>query len=188
MDPQLHPSKIDLPEATRREMATLLNARLADAVDLSTQMKQAHWNVKGLSFIALHELFDTIHGEVLTHVDNLAERIVTMGGVAFGTATVAAQQSSLPAYPLDIASGNHHVEAVSGALATFGGAIRRAISTAGAAGDADTEDLFVEISRAVDKSLWLVEAHAHGGEKTTHGEDDQRQIRVPSNLVGIQEH
>ena len=162
MNPVHHPSKIDLPEATCREMAALLNARLADAIDLSTQMKQAHWNVKGPSFIALHELFDTIHGEVLTHVDNLAERIVTLGGVAWGTAAVAARQSGLPAYPLDIVSGNDHVEAVSGALAAFGGAIRQAIATAGAAGDADTEDLFVEISRAVDKSLWLVEAHAYG--------------------------
>ncbi|KKZ12742.1 MAG: hypothetical protein TE42_03165 [Candidatus Synechococcus spongiarum SP3] len=165
MDPALHASKIDLPETTRKEMAVLLNARLADAVDLSTQMKQAHWNVKGTSFIALHELFDAIHGETLTHVDNLAERIVAMGGVAFGTASVAAHQSGLPTYPLDIVSGSDHVEAVSVALAAFGRAIRTAIATAGAAGDADTEDLFVEISRAVDKSLWLVEAHAQGGER-----------------------
>ena len=186
MNPKLHPSKISLPEATRREMATLLNARLADAIDLSTQMKQAHWNVKGPSFIALHELFDTIHGEVLTHVDNLAERIVTMGGVACGTAVVAAHQSGLPNYPLDIVSGNDHVEAVSVALAAFGGAIRRAIATAGAVGDADTEDLFVEISRAMDKALWLVEAHAQGGDGAIHEGESQRQIRVPSDLVGIQ--
>lgn len=158
----LHPSKIDLPEATRQQMAALLNARLAEAVDLATQMKQAHWNVKGPTFIALHELFDAIHTEVLTHVDNLAERIVTMGGVALGTATVAAQESGLPAYPLDIVSGDDHVEAVSTALAAFGGAIREAIAAAGDAGDADTEDLFVEVSRAVDKSLWMVEAHAQG--------------------------
>jgi len=175
MNPALHPSKIDLSEATRREMAELLNARLADAVDLLTQMKQAHWNVKGPSFIALHELFDTIHGEVLTHVDNLAERVVTMGGVAFGTAAVAAHRSILPTYPLDISSGSDHVEAVSGALAAFGGVIRRAIAAAGTAGDADTEDLFVEISRAVDKSLWLVEAHAQGGDGTPQGEESRRQ-------------
>ena len=175
MKSPLHRSKIDLPEATRREMADLLNARLAEAVDLATQMKQAHWNVKGPSFIALHELFDAIHGEVLTHVDNLAERIVTMGGVAFGTAAVAAQRSGLPPYPLTIASGNDHVEAVSSALAAFGGAVRSAVAAAGAAGDADTEDLFVEISRAVDKSLWLVEAHAQGEESVTRSEGDPRQ-------------
>ena len=166
MNLALHPSKIDLPEVTRREMANLLNARLADAIDLSTQMKQAHWNVKGQSFIALHELFDTIHGEVLTYVDNLAERIVTMGGMASGTAEVVAHQSTLPRYPLDIVSGNDHVEAVSVALAAFGSAIRSAIAVAGTADDADTEDLFVEISRAVDKNLWLVEAHAQGESKS----------------------
>ena len=175
MEPALHPSKIHLSEATRREMAALLNTRLADAVDLSTQMKQAHWNVKGPSFIALHELFDTIHGEVLAHVDNLAERVVTVGGTALGTAAVVAQQSGLPTYPLEIVSGQDHVEAASGALAAFGGAIREAIAAAGTAGDADTEDLFVEISRAVDKSLWLVEAHGQG-ESTTHREASQRQM------------
>ena len=156
----LHPSKIDLPDSTREEIINLLNARLADAVNLSTQMKQAHWNVKGPSFIALHELFDTIHADTLTQVDDLAERITTLGGTALGTAAVAAAGSDLPEYPLDIHSGSDHVEAVSVSLAAFGAAMRAAIAAAGDAGDADTEDLCVEISRAVDKNLWLVEAHA----------------------------
>lgn len=160
MNEALHPSKIDLPQTTRRQMIDLLNARLADAVNLSTQMKQAHWNVKGASFIALHELFDTLHADTLTQVDDLAERITTLGGTALGTVAVAAAESELPEYPLDIYSGSNHVEAVSAALAAFGAGMRAAIATAGEAGDADTEDLCVEISRLVDKNLWLVEAHA----------------------------
>ena len=156
----LHPSKIDLPQTTRRQMIDLLNARLADAVNLSTQMKQAHWNVKGPSFIALHELFDAIHADTLTQEDDLAERITTLGGTALGTVAVAAAESGLPEYPLDVYSGGDHVEAVSAALAAFGAAMRAAIAAAGDAGDADTEDLCVEISRVVDKNLWLVEAHA----------------------------
>ncbi|WP_446831554.1 DNA starvation/stationary phase protection protein Dps [Candidatus Foliamicus sp.] len=160
MTVELHSSKIDLEEATRRRMVKVLNARLADAVNLATQMKQAHWNVKGPSFIALHELFDTIHADTLTQVDELAERITTLGGTALGTVAVAASESGLPDYPLDIFSGADHVESVSAALAAFGAGIRTAIAEAGDAGDADTEDLFVEISRAVDKNLWLVEAHA----------------------------
>ena len=160
MNEALHPSKIDLPQTTRRQMIDLLNARLADAVNLSTQMKQAHWNVKGASFIALHELFDTLHADTLTQVDDLAERITTLGGTALGTVAVAAAESGLPEYPLDIYSGSSHVESVSAALAAFGGTMRAAIATAGEAGDADTEDLCVEISRVVDKNLWLVEAHA----------------------------
>lgn len=160
MNAPLHASRIDLPEATRRQMVGLLNARLADAVNLSTQMKQAHWNVKGPSFIALHELFDAIHADTLVQVDDLAERITTLGGTALGTAAAAVSASALPEYPLDIFSGSSHVEAVSAALATFGEGMRSAIAAAGEAGDADTEDLCVEISRLVDKNLWLVEAHA----------------------------
>ncbi len=160
MSQTLHPTKIDIADNTRQAMVGLLNARLADAVDLATQMKQAHWNVKGPSFIALHELFDGIHTAVQGHVDNLAERITALGGTARGTAEVAASASALPAYPLDIHSGADHVEAVSAALAAFGTGIGAAIAEAGEAGDADTEDLFVEVSRDIDKNLWLVEAHA----------------------------
>ena len=160
MKTELHPSKIDLAESTRGQTVQLLNARLADAVDLATQMKQAHWNVKGPSFIALHELFDAVHADTLMQVDNIAERITTLGGTALGTVAVAASGSGLPEYPLDIYSGADHVEAVSATLAAFGAGIRSAIAAASDAGDADTEDLFVEISRSVDKNLWLVEAHA----------------------------
>ena len=157
---RLHPSKIDISGNTRTTMIDLLNARLADAVDLATQMKQAHWNVKGPSFIALHELFDAVHTAVQGHVDNLAERITALGGIARGTARVAAAGSELAAYPLEIAAGTEHVEAVSAALAAFGKNIRAAIAGAAEAGDADTEDLLIEISRDIDKHLWLVEAHA----------------------------
>ena len=141
-------------------MVDLLNARLADAVDLSSQMKQAHWNVKGPAFIALHELFDAVHTAVQAHVDDIAERITALGGTARGTAAVAASDSTLPEYPLDIHSGVDHVDAVSTALAAFGKGVRESIARAGEVGDADTEDLFVGVSRDIDKNLWLVEAHA----------------------------
>ncbi len=123
-------------------------------------MKQAHWNVKGPAFIALHALFDTVHDAVQLHVDDMAERIAALGGTARGTAAVAAAASTLPEYPLEIHAGGEHVEAVSAALAAFGKGVREAIAQAGEVGDADTEDLFVGVSRDVDKKLWLVEAHA----------------------------
>lgn len=159
MSQQLHPSKIDISDNARVQMIDLLNARLADAVDLSMQMKQAHWNVKGPNFIALHELFDQIHTGVMGHVDEIAERVTTLGGRATGTAAVAATSSALPAYPLDIHGGSDHIDAVTTALSEFGKNVRRAIGRAGEVGDADTEDLFVEVSRDIDKQLWLVEAH-----------------------------
>ena len=160
MTQPLHTTKIDIPGNARAMMIGVLNARLADAVDLATQMKQAHWNVKGPNFIALHELFDEIHGGILTHVDDIAERIAALGGTAVGTAAAASENSILPAYPLDAYNGSDHVEAVSTALSTFGKAVRLAIEQAGEIGDADTEDLFIEVSRNIDKNLWLVEAHA----------------------------
>jgi len=160
MPPTLHPTKIDIADNTRAAMIDVLNARLADAVDLASQMKQAHWNVKGPAFIALHELFDAVHDAVRGHVDDIAERITALGGTARGTAAVAAAASALPPYPLDIHAGGEHVEAASTALAAFGRNVRAAIAEAAEIGDADTEDLFVGVSRDIDKNLWLVEAHA----------------------------
>ena len=152
-------TKNDLPEPTRVKVIELLNARLADCKDLQTQTKQAHWNVKGPNFIGLHELFDKINEEVDEYVDEIAERAVQLGGVAEGTARVVAKRSSLPEYPLNIADGRSHVEALSSALAAFGKGARKAINETNDLGDLDTADLFTEVSRGIDKWLWFVEAH-----------------------------
>jgi len=153
-----YPVHNDLPESARGPLIALLDARLADAVDLQTQMKQAHWNVKGPSFISLHELFDKINEDTEEYVDTIAERAVTLGGVAHGTAREVASRSTLPAYPA-AKDGRQHVQAVATALAAFGKPVRAAIDEAGKLGDMDTADLFTEISRGVDKWLWQVEAH-----------------------------
>jgi starvation-inducible DNA-binding protein len=153
-------TKNDLSEAIRVQAIELLNARLADAVDLQTQTKQAHWNVKGPNFIALHELFDKINEDVEDYVDDIAERAVQLGGVAAGTARMAAKRSSLSEYPANTVEGRSHVEALSSVLAAFGKAARKAIHDANELGDLDTADLFTEISRGIDKWLWFVEAHA----------------------------
>ena len=153
-------TKNDLSEKVRRAVIDILQPRLADAVDLATQAKQAHWNVKGPNFIALHELFDKVADGAAEYGDLIAERIVQLGGTAEGTAAVAAERSALARYPLDITASAAHIEALSRALATFGKSVRAAIDAAAGAGDQDTADLFTEISRAVDKHLWFVEAHA----------------------------
>jgi len=155
----MHMTRNDLPETIRSRIADLLNARLADAIDLQSQMKQAHWNVKGPNFIALHELFDKINESVEDYVDDLAERLVALGGVAVGTVRQVAERSQQKEYPLTITSGREHVEAVASALATFGKATRAAIDASDELRDRDTADLFTEISRGVDKWLWFVEAH-----------------------------
>ncbi len=160
--PRLFPTKNDLPEASRLEAVGLLNQRLADATDLQTQCKQAHWNVKGPSFIALHKLFDEIYEAVGEYVDLIAERVVQLGGVAEGTAAVAAERSTLPDYPLALTSGAEHVAALSDALAAFGRTVRIGIEEMNELEDADSADILTEISRGVDKWLWFVEAHQQG--------------------------
>jgi len=149
-------TKNDLSECIRIKAVELLNARLADAVDLQTQIKQAHWNVKGPQFIALHQLFGKINEDVEDYVDDIAERAVQLGGIAEGTARMAAQRSSLREYPTNAVDGQAHVEALSSALAAFGKSVRKAIDDSN---DLDTADLFTEISRGIDKWLWFVEAH-----------------------------
>ncbi len=157
---KMYDTENDLSASRRLELAALMNQRLASAVDLQMQMKQAHWNVKGPSFIGLHELFDKVDAAVASYVDLIAERIVQLGGIAEGTVRVAAARSRLMEYPLAIADGLAHVEAVAIALSTFGHEARNTIEEANALGDADTADLFTEVSRGIDKWLWFVEAHS----------------------------
>jgi starvation-inducible DNA-binding protein len=152
-------TKNDLSEDIRARVVELLNARLADAVDLQTQTKYAHWNVKGPNFIALHELFDKINQDVEDNVDEIAERVVQLGGVAEGTLRTAAKRSTLSEYPATAVDGRSHVEALSSVLAAFGKSVRRAITEAKDLGDLDTAEMFTEISCGIDKWLWFVEAH-----------------------------
>ncbi|MEO7674641.1 MAG: DNA starvation/stationary phase protection protein Dps [Pyrinomonadaceae bacterium] len=156
---ELHNTKIDIAKGKREKLIAILNQSLADAADLKSQAKQAHWNVKGSSFIALHELFDQVATEMDTHTDDIAERITTLGGVAMGTVRLAAENSSLSEYPHEISDGTAHVDALSSAMADFGKKVRKNIDVTDEIGDKDTADLFTGISRNVDKLLWFVEAH-----------------------------
>lgn len=152
-------TKNDIPASNRSQIIRLLNQRLADCIDLQTQTKTAHWNVKGPNFVALHKLFDEINESVEEYVDLIAERAVQLGGIARGTLRTVAEQSELDEYPLAIASGPDHVKALSDALAAFGTRVRRSIDEADSLDDRGTADLFTEVSRGIDKWLWFVEGH-----------------------------
>jgi starvation-inducible DNA-binding protein len=152
-------TRIDIEPDAREELVELLNARLADVFDLYSQLKQAHWNVKGSDFVQLHLLFDTVAEDVLEHVDEIAERATALGGLALGTARLAASASTLDEYPLDAVEGMEVVAVVADRLAAFGEHVRADIDTASGLGDMDTADLFTQVSRAIDKHLWFVEAH-----------------------------
>lgn len=156
---RLYPTRIDLPQDSRVKLVALLNQALANTLDLKTQVKQAHWNVKGMNFIALHEMFDTFAGTLEGYVDMLAERVTALGGVAQGTARIVAQTSTLPEYDLAAEEGRDHLQALAIRYGQYAADLRSNIDRATELGDADTADLFTEISRQIDKDLWFIEAH-----------------------------
>jgi starvation-inducible DNA-binding protein len=152
-------TRIDIAEDSRAQLVQLLNERLADTFDLYSQLKQAHWNVKGSDFIQLHELYDDVAESVLEYVDMIAERATALGGLALGTARMAAAASSLDEYPVGAVEGLDTVSAIADRLAAYAAKVRAGIDAAVELHDQSTADLFTEVSRAIDKHLWFVEAH-----------------------------
>ena len=161
--PSSFSTRIDLPEGDRHAVVELLNQRLAETADLYSQVKQAHWNVKGLDFFQLHELFDTLAAELFPFIDQVAERVTALGGLAHGTARMAASTSGLPEYPLSAIDGTAHLKALIERYAHYTSAVRESIDKADDHNDKTTADLFTEISRTVDKQLWFLEAHLQDG-------------------------
>jgi len=155
----MYNTRHDLSSPTREQLVKVLNARLVDTIDLAMQAKQAHWNVKGPNFIALHELFDEVAARAAEHVDALAERITALGGTALGTSRAVAAGSSLKAYPEGIHAGAEHLAALADACAAAAKACREASEVADDLDDEVTNDLLIGITAALDKDLWLVEAH-----------------------------
>ncbi len=158
------PTRIDIPAKHRESLCEILNAQLADSFDLFSQVKQAHWNVKGKDFYQLHLLFDEIAAEMAEFVDLIAERCTSLGGYATGTARMAAENSALPEYPTEAVRGMEHVEALVERFALYASRIRQAVEDTDKLGDPTTADLFTEISRTVDKRLWFLEAHIQDSE------------------------
>ena len=153
------PTQNSLPEHVRAQSIELLNRHLAAAIDLHAQLRQAHWNVRGPAFIAIHELFDRISGEAEGMSDVIAERVGGLGGTARGTLQVAAERSFLSPYLLGIGDEHAHLSAIAAALASFGASARAAIGEAAGFEDVDTADLFTEVWRTNDQQLWFIESH-----------------------------
>jgi starvation-inducible DNA-binding protein len=149
----------DLNEQVRSEMIALLNQQLADTFDLFSQTKQIHWNVKGMDFYQLHELFDELAEQLEGYTDLIAERATTLGGTALGTVRMSSNGSRLPECPEDLGGSKGAVEVLVDRYANLAATTRAAIDTAAKAGDADTSDLLTEVSRGIDKGLWFLESH-----------------------------
>ena len=152
----------NLSESVRETMIATLNQQLADSLDLYSQTKQAHWNVKGKDFYQLHLLFDEHAEHVEEWIDIIAERVTALGGSAMGTARMSAANSTLPEYPVDAVDGTAHVEALVERWGLYATTSRAAIDVADEHNDQDTADLFTDISRQTDMDLWFLEAHLQG--------------------------
>jgi starvation-inducible DNA-binding protein len=152
-------SQNDLSANAKSVSIGVLNARLADSIDLALLTKQAHWNIKGPQFIALHEMIDGFRTELDDHVDTMAERVVQLGGTALGTTQAIAKATTLAPYPTDIHTTKDHLAALIDRYGKVANAVRKAIDETDNAGDVDTSDLFTAYSRALDKQLWFLEAH-----------------------------
>jgi starvation-inducible DNA-binding protein len=155
----VHKTRNNLDEKTRQASVEVLNARLAAGIDLALAVKQAHWNLRGMNFIAVHELLDTIREEVDAGNDLMAERASQLGGYALGTTQVVAENTSLKPYPTDIVTVEDHLEALIERLGDVANEVRESIDTTDEAGDADTADILTEVSRVLDKNLWFLESH-----------------------------
>lgn len=156
---KLPSSRIDLKNETRQAMATLLNQALADTTDLYSQTKQAHWNVKGMEFFQLHDLYDRLADTIFGYIDVIAERVTAIGAVAQGTMRMAAENSQLPEFAAGLGDGKEFTTMLAERYAQYAASARAGIDAATEAGDMDTADLFTDISRDADKALWFLEAH-----------------------------
>jgi starvation-inducible DNA-binding protein len=154
-----YPSSVGVPESNRQAIIALLNARLADSTDLRTQVKWAHWNVKGMHFIQLHQLFDSVASHLEEHTDSIAERITALGGVANGTVREVAAKSGLKEADLTASDGPAMLKFLVHNVAHHANALREAVQESNDLNDAITADLFTQLTRELDKDLWFLEAH-----------------------------
>ena len=156
---KMHKTMNPISENIRGSMVELLQTHLGTAVDITYQTKQAHWNVKGMNFIAVHKLFDELHELTEGYVDTIAERLTAIGGQAHGTVQAAAQNSVLEPYPLDLVKSEDHLKRLTESYSAWSAAVEKGIEEASEAGDPLTEDLLTAVGRGLDKSIYFMESH-----------------------------
>ena len=152
-------TRIGMPPEIRLDVITMLNQTLACTVDLRSQVRQACWNIKGKDFSLLHPIFAAMLSELQMYTDMVAERITVLGGVVMGTVRMAATQSKLPEYPDAVMEGDGHVQALVERFGRYAVTLRDDIALAADVEDAGSAAVYTDISRGVDRQLWILETH-----------------------------
>jgi starvation-inducible DNA-binding protein len=153
-------SRLDLADNAKKTSIQVLQAVLTDSIDLYNSTRQAHWNVKGPQFRSLHLMFEEFYTTLQADIDEVAERLVQLGGTATGTSQSVASGTRLAPYPVDIRQGTDHLAALLDRYCACAKAVREGIDTTDEAGDADTADLLTNVSQNLDKAVWMMEATA----------------------------
>ncbi|MGG5809256.1 DNA starvation/stationary phase protection protein Dps [Falsiroseomonas sp. CW058] len=155
-------TRLDLADNAKKASIEVLQGVLTDSIDLYNSTRQAHWNVKGPQFHSLHTLFETFYTQMETDIDEIAERLVQLGGTAMGTSQSVAGGTRLAPYPAGIRQGSEHLHALLERYCAAARTVREGIDATDEAGDADTADLLTGVSRNLDKAVWMMEATAEG--------------------------
>ncbi len=148
-----------IKDNTANRSIDTLNECLAQVIDLTLAVKQAHWNISGTNFIAVHELLDEVADRLRDIGDEMAERAVILGGIARGTAQVVAKKTSLEPYPVEETDIGAHLDALVERFKAVGKSVRKAIDATSESGDEGTADLFTAASRTIDKDAWFLGAN-----------------------------
>ncbi len=161
---RMYETRIALSAETKAKVVEVMQERLAEALDMYSQAKFAHWNVKGDNFYQLHLVFDSVADHVFPQIDAIAERLTQLGGVANGTVRQAAMVSKIPEYKVDLIAGMEHVAALADALGHYCAELREASDKIDEIGDEPTSDFFKQLVVEAEEQLYFLESHLEAGD------------------------
>jgi starvation-inducible DNA-binding protein len=160
---RMYKTRVALPEDVKAKVVEVMQERLAEALDMYSQAKFAHWNVKGENFYQLHLVFDSVAETIFPQIDQIAERLTQLGGVANGTVRQAAMVSRIPEYNVDLVAGMDHVCALADALGHYCKELREASDKIDEIGDEPTSDFFKQLVVEAEEQLYFLESHLEAG-------------------------
>jgi starvation-inducible DNA-binding protein len=164
MNDKMYHNRVALTDEQKKKTVAVMQERLAESLDMYSQAKFAHWNVKGYNFYQLHLVFDSVADHIFPQIDAIAERITQLGGVANGTVRQAANGSLIPEYNITLIAGMDHVNALADALGCYCQALREASDKIDEIGDEPSSDFFKQLVVEAEEQLYFLESHLEAGD------------------------